>query len=228
MKRLSILALTLICLTILEAKAQFTTNKKITTNQLKTGTSLTPKLPTIAERVDPKSLRDKKIEQLTGSAIPTLPTEEELERNRIKSWEITPARPVTTGMSIEIYGRYRQDAFTILPDFQGRGENIRFWPNSNQLNLSLQPGKDYKLTMSIGNHLLGVGGNSIFFDMGGNQTYQVEVKSGQREVVFFFTNQISGNQTIAWGPILNNIVGGPNPVSYDLFSVKIEELAPAK
>lgn len=228
MKNPTIFALIFISLVTLESRAQFSTNKKIPTNQLKTGTSLTTKLPTIAERVDAKTVKEKQIEQLTGSAIPVLPSEEELERNRIKSWEISPARPVTSGMSIEIYGRYRQDAFTILPEYQGRSENVRFWPNSNQLNLSLQPGKDYKLTLSIGNYLLGVGGNSIFFDLGGTQSFQVEVNSGQREVVLFFTNQISGNQIIAWGPILNNIVGGPNPISYDLYSVKIEELAPAK
>lgn len=206
-------------------QAQFTSTK-IPTNAVKTTPVLSaPKLATTT-KVDIGTLKNKTLENVISKTIPSVPSKEDLERSRIKSWEITPAKPVVTGMSIEVYGIYNKERFTILPYKVGTSDN-RFFPNSNILTTSMATGKDYKLTLKIQNFLLATGKNVIVFDLGGSTTYEVDIRAGQKEVVLFFTNTIPSPQSIAWSPIIYDINNRPSPTAYDLVSVKLEELTPA-
>lgn len=55
--------------------------------------------------------------QILDKSISSIPkislNPEDLERNRVKSWEITPLRPITPGMDISFMGNYSKNASTL-------------------------------------------------------------------------------------------------------------------
>jgi hypothetical protein len=203
---------------------QFTTTK-IPTQSSKIGsTSNLSKLATTS-KLDPKALENKTLESYISNTIPAIPSKEELERNRIKRWEITPSRPVTTGMDVRTYGTYSKNHFGITPFVYG---NLgRFIPISNYISTNMAVGKDYKLTLNIKNFVVSSRA-FILFEIGAEKGLEVEVKQGQTEVVLFFTNNTSAPQIIGFSPIIYNFVGTEAPTMYDLTSIMLEELAPAQ
>jgi hypothetical protein len=171
-------------------------------------------------------LENRTLDYYIKKTIPAIPSKEELERNRIKSWEITPSRPVTTGMDVKISGGYTKNYFRITPITAGsRGF---FFAISNYLNTNMVVGKDYKLTLKIKNFILFPTRSFILFEIGDEKGLEVEVKQGQTEVVLFFTNNTPAPQLIGFSPIISNMVGPDDPTGYDVVSIKLEELAPAQ
>ncbi len=203
---------------------QFTTSK-IPSSTVKPTTALTKNKLITNSKLDPKTLDSRTSDYYISKTIPAIPSKEELERNRIKSWEITPSRPVTTGMDVKISGGYSKTAFRVSPEIVGsRGY---FFPVSNYLTTNMAVGKDYKLTLEINDFLL-ISRAFILFEIGAEKGLEVEVKQGQKEAVLFFTNSIPGPQRIAFGPIIYNFMGGEAPTGYNITSIKLEELAPVQ
>lgn len=203
---------------------QFTTSK-VPSTTVKPTTALTKTKLVTTSKLDPKALESRTADYYISKTIPAIPSKEELERNRIKSWEITPSRPVTTGMDVRISGGYSKNAFRVSPEIVGsRGY---FFPISNRLTTNMAIGKDYKLTLEISNFLVSTRA-FILFEIGAEKGLEVEVKQGQKEAVLFFTNTIPGPQIIGFGPIIYNFMGGEAPTGYDITSIKLEELAPAQ
>jgi hypothetical protein len=203
---------------------QFTTSK-IPSSSVKPSSALTTTKLVTTSKLDLKSLESKTLEDYISKTIPAIPSKEELERNRIKSWEITPSRPVTTGMDVKIFGTYSKEKFGISP--LTYGNSGRFIAVSNYLSTTMAVGKDYKLTLSIRNFLVSSRA-FILIEIGGDKALEVEVKQGQTEAVLFFTNTIPSPQIIGFSPIIYNFIGTDAPTGYDLVSIKLEELAPAQ
>lgn len=209
-------------------RAQFTTNKNLnTTPKLTTGISQ-QKLPALT-KVNLSSIENKTLESLFSSSIPSIPSPEELERARVKSWEIKPNQPVVQGLSLQFHGIYSPKFFRVIPQESIPGSSRSYFlPNSNILTANLLAGKDYKLSLKIQNQMGISSSGSMIFDLG-EGSYRVEVKEGQQEVIFFFSNTTSGEQFIGFGPIYGNLIPGNADVrGYDILSIKLEELTTAK
>lgn len=209
-------------------KAQFTTNKNISTTPKITSGISQSKLPALT-KVNLSSIENKTLESLFSSSIPSIPSPEELERARVKSWEIKPDRPVIQGLNLQFHGIYSPRFFRVIPQESIPGSSRSYFlPNSNILTTNLLAGKDYKLTLMIQRQLGIASSGRMIFDLG-EGSYQVEVKEGQQEVVFFFSSTTSGDQFIGFGPIYGNLIpGNADARGYDLLSVKLEELTVAK
>lgn len=147
------------------------------------------------------SVEGKTLASIFSSSIPSIPSPEELERARVKSWEIKPDRPVVPGLSFKFHGIYSLQYFRILPQEFSRGSSQgQYLPNSNIITTNLLAGKGYKLTFSINRSNTIPGSGKIIFDLG-EGSFQIEVKDGQREVFFFFTSADAGEQFIGFGPL---------------------------
>ena len=208
--------------------AQFSTKAKIPSNAtVKTGVNLsnTPKLTlgkTTLEQVNAQVL-DQSI-----SSIPKISLNpEDLERNRVKSWEITPMRPITPGMDIGFSGYFSKTAFYITPILNDRAQGLRFYRAVNlSLITSMLPDKDYRLTIEFENPSEIPDRGVIRFNLG-DGVYFLQPDRTKKEGVIVFRNTISAPQIISIGPAVVND-DWQNPKSYGITKLKLEELAPVQ
>lgn len=208
--------------------AQFSTKTKIPSNAtVKPGVNLsnTSKL-TIG-----KTTLEQLNAQVLDNSVSSIPkislNPEDLERNRVKSWEITPMRPITPGMDIGFTGHYSKNAFYITPILNDRSQGQRFYQAVNlSLLTSMLPEKDYRLTIEFENPSEIPVGGEIRFNLG-DGIYLLQPDRTKKEAAILFRNTISAPQIISIGPI---VVNGDwqNPKSYGITKLKLEELAPAQ
>lgn len=227
MKLLTKIIISALLLVPVYAKAQFTTNSKIPSGTtLKSGINLSsPKLTlgkTTLEQVNSQVL-DNSI-----SSIPKISLNpEDLERNRVKSWEITPSRPITPGMDINFMGNYSKNSFYITPILFNQIQDRRIFGAVNlSLITSMLPEKDYRLTIEFENPSEIPAGGEIRLNLG-DGVYLLQPDRTKKEAAILFRNSISAPQIISLGPI---VVNGDwqNPKSYGITKLKLEELAPAQ
>ncbi|SEF57872.1 hypothetical protein [Algoriphagus boritolerans] len=224
---LKIFALTLLLMPFY-SQAQFSTTSKIPTNTtVKSGVNLsnTSKLTLSKTTMDQLSVQilDKSI-----SSIPKISLNpEDLERNRVKSWEITPLRPITPGMDISFMGNYSKNAFYIIPILNDRIQGQRHYQAVNlSVFTSMILGKDYRFTIELENPNEFPQGGEIRISLGGTN-YFIKPERGRKEVYLLFSNAETAPQIISIGPAVVND-DWYNPKSYGVTKVKLEELAPAQ
>ncbi|MBC6367060.1 hypothetical protein [Algoriphagus sp. AK58] len=221
---LNVIALAMIFAPIC-SMAQFTT--KIPSNStIKTGANLSnaPKL----------TLSKSTLDQIQGlqldNSLSTIPkiqlNPEDMERNRVKSWEITPSRPITPGMDLSFTGNYSKNAFYITPVLISEVNNRKIFQALNMSVItSMVVEKDFRFTIELENPSQFPRDGEIVVSLGGTN-YFLKPEPGKKEVYFLFTNTIPSPQIISFGPA---VVNGDwqNPKSYGVTKVKLEELVEA-
>lgn len=222
---LKILALAMM-LAPVYSMAQFTT--KIPSNStIKSGVNLSnsPKL-TLSKTTLQQVQAIKLDNSLSG--IPKIQLNpEDIERNRVKSWEITPTRPITPGMDLSFSGNYSKNAFYITPVLTSEINNRKFFQALNMfLITAMVVNKDFRFTIELENPSQFPNGGEILVSLGGIN-YFLKPEPGKKEVYFLFTNTIPSPQIISFGPAIVN-EDWQNPKSYGVTKVKLEELAPAQ
>lgn len=208
------------------AMAQFTT--KIPSNStIKPGTNLStvPKL----------TLSKTTLQQVQGikldnslSGIPKIQLNpEDIERNRVKSWEITPTRPITPGMDLSFTGNYSKNAFYITPILISEVNNRKIFQAINlSVITSMVVNKDFRFTIELEDPSQFPRDGEIIVSLGGIN-YFLKPEPGKKEVYFLFTNTIPSPQIISFGPASVN-EDWQNPKSYGVTKVKLEELVEAQ
>lgn len=210
------------------SQAQFSSTSKIPNNTaIKSGVNLskTPKL-TLS-----KTTQDQLNSQVLDNSISSIPkislNPEDLERNRVKAWEITPMRPITPGMDISFMGNYSKSAFYIIPILNDRIQGQRHYQAVNLSVLTtMVPGKDYRFTIELEDPNQFPRGGEIRISLGG-ENYFLKPAEGKKEVYFLFSNTLTAPQIISIGPAVVND-DWHNPKSYGVTKVKLEELVPAQ
>lgn len=208
--------------------AQFSTKAKIPSNaSVKSGVNLanTPKLnlsKTTLEQLNTQVL-DNSISSITKISL----NPEDLERNRIKSWEITPMRPITPGMDISFMGNYSKSTFYIIPILNDRSQGQRFYQALNlSVITSMIPGKDYRFTIELEDPIRFPKEGEIRISLGGTN-YFLKPEEGKKEIYLLFTNTLTAPQIISIGPAVVN-EDWQNPKSYGVTKLKLEELVTAQ
>lgn len=228
MKSLLKIILSAMLLAPIYSHAQFTTKAQIPSNAtVKSGVNLanTPKLNLS------KTSLDQLNSQVLDNSLSSIPkislNPEDLERNRVKSWEITPMRPITPGMDISFMGNYSKNTFYIIPILNDRTQGQRFYQALNlSVITSMIPGKDYRFTIELEDPSQFPRGGEIRVSLGGTN-YFLQPEEGKKEIYLLFTNTLTAPQIISIGPAVVN-EDWQNPKSYGVTKVKLEELAPAQ
>lgn len=210
------------------SQAQFSSTAKVPSNTaIKSGVNLsnTPKL-TLS-----KTTMDQLNSQVLDNSISSIPkislNPEDLERNRVKSWEITPMRPITPGMDIGFMGHYSKNAFYITPILNDRLQGQRFYQAVNLTVLAtMVPGKDYRFTIELEDPNQFPRGGEIRISLGGTN-YFLQPEEGKKEVYLLFNNTLAAPQIISIGPAVVN-EDWQNPKSYGVTKLKLEELVNAQ
>lgn len=206
--------------------AQFTT--KIPSNStIKSGVtpSIVPKL-TLGKTTLQQVQGIKLDNSLTG--IPKIQLNpKDIERNRIKSWEITPTRPITSGMDLSFTGNYSKNAFYITPILTSEINSRKIFQAINlSVITSMVVNKDFRFTIELEDPSQFPRDGEIMVSLGGTN-YFLKPEPGKKEVYFLFTNSVPSPQIISFGPAIVN-QDWQNPKSYGVTKVKLEELAPAQ
>lgn len=154
---------------------------------------------------------------------------EEIERARIKSWEITPQRPFSSGLTVWLLGSdFTPDGFFLQPRPTRIGSTsvIDYYFFSMFLECNLTGGKDFKLILDIKNQDQLPVNSGVAVSLG-EETYRVPVQTGQKQITVFFTNTSSGNKRIGVSPLISNTNGRETWGELGITKIKLEELVPA-
>ncbi len=206
---------------------QFTTTKIPANSTIKSGVNVSPK-PNLTLG---KTTLDQVNSQLLDNSWSNLPkislNPADLERNRIKSWEITPSRPITPGMDLNFMGNISKTSFYVVPILTDKIQQRKIYQALNlSLITSMLPGKDYRLTIEFENPNELPDGGGILISLGGTNHY-LQPEKGKKEAYFVFHNSQSAPQILSMGPLVIN-EDFQNPKSYGITKLKLEELAPAQ
>ena len=148
---------------------------------------------------------------------------EEMERNRVKSWEITPQRPFNGGFNVWLMeSDFNSEGFFLQPRPAGDG----YYYFSMCLGCNLTRGKDYKLTMDLKDPDRLPPYSEVIVDFG-IAKYRVPVQTGQRQVTVFFSNATSGSKNIGVSPLISINNGRESWGELGITKIKLEELVPA-
>ncbi len=208
--------------------AQFTSNSKIPSGTtLKSGVNLSSKPKLSISKTTLDQLNSKVLDK-SFSSLPKISMDPaDLERNRVKSWEITPSRPIISGMDISLTGNYSKTSFYIKPILMDRFQGQRFYQAVNlSLITSMLTGKDYRLTIELENPNEIPDGAEISLILG-DTNYLLKPEKGKKEIYFLFNNTLNAPQIISIGPVISN-EDYENPKGYGITKLKLEELAPAQ
>lgn len=235
MKKLTLLsfviAITLASIPML-TKAQSSISTLKTNPQLKTqtknlGTVATQPKITLS-KTDLKTVQNKKLTSDLSKLTQLQFSPAELERNRVKSWEITPMRPFTPGLDMALHGILHKGAFSLSPILTGlsQGQYQLF-----NMFLTINPvvGKDYKLTLELANPEQLHGNSEVIVDLGGPQSWRIPHNKYQKTITLLFSNTTPGPHILSISPLMTQLhTGRPVPSTLNLTKVTLEELAPAQ
>ena len=190
-------------------------------------------------KLSPANLTKLKNSRLTKDLkrIPYIPSPEELERNRVKNWSVTPVKPYTAGLEMSILGKFDKDGFLVHPigemvtDPTVRdilGNYVTTWIPV-EIKARLLAGKDYRLTFTIKNVDIPARGK-IILALGDEDVYEFESKPGEYAYKVLFS--ATKNETRDIGISLPYAFGedglSADFWSYYIKSVQLEELVPAQ
>lgn len=148
---------------------------------------------------------------------------EEMERNRVKSWELTPQNPYNHRFKVALSGSdYNWEGFYLQP----RPATIGYYMFSMFIECYPAAGKDYKLTLDVKDTDRISGSAQVVISLGAEQ-YRIPVSSGQKQVSVFFTNTSSGSKSIAVSPLISFSNGKENWGTFSITKINLEELIPA-
>lgn len=209
---------------VFNSHAQFSSGKPLKTNTVNTGIKAATMSKILTSKVDLKVIQAQTFnaELIKSPKVSFSP--EELERNRVKSWELSPTKIYTPGMELGFSGNLDKNSFYLTPIL-----NSTHRESYQMFNLSLicgmLPGKDYKLTFELANTDR-IPPNSYFpFSSGLNQ--MIPISSGQKEVSILIANTVNAPQILSIGPYVTND-NWQKPQSFEVTRILLEELAPAK
>ena len=175
-------------------KAQSTISTQKTNPQIKTQTSVPGvavaqpnsnliKAGKVARVEEPKVLKESEINRLPVIKF----SPEELERNRVKSWEISPRKPFDQGIELTHWGTFTLSGFKMTP-------RVRYVINTQydyyayclRLSANLVQGKDYKLVLNVTQENFPTG-STVLFKIG-NSEFRIEWPANRSELVFDWRN----------------------------------------
>jgi hypothetical protein len=171
---------------------------------------------------DPKVLKESEINKFPIIRF----SPEELERNRVKSWEISPMRPIVTGLEITHWGTFTQAGFKMTPRVRYViNTQYDYYAYSLRLSANLLQGKDYKLVLNVTQENF-PSGSTVLFRIGTDE-FRLEWPSNRSEIVVLFNNSFTGKQIIDISPV--NVPGRGDRIDakleYNIKSIRLEELA---
>ncbi|GMQ28297.1 hypothetical protein [Algoriphagus confluentis] len=206
--------------------AQFTT--KVPSNSaIKSGVNLSNAPKQALSKTTLQQIQSIKLDNSLSSIPKIQLNPEDIERNRTKSWEITPLKPITPGMDLSFSGNYTKNAFFVTPILTSELNNRRIFQALNMFIItSMVVEKDFRFTIELENPSQFPRDGEILVSLGGTN-YFLKPEPGKKEVYFLFTNKIPSPQIISIGPAVVNS-DWQNPKSYGIVRVKLEELAPAQ
>ncbi len=227
MKTLFKIILSMMLLVPFYSQAQFTTK---TNPAIKTSPALAnPKLNSnlIQASKLPKLEPPKVLKESEINAIPIIRfSPEELERNRQKSWEITPRKPYDTGFGLTHWGTFTNSAFLMTPVVRYVvNVSYNYVAYSMRLTANLLQGKDYRLVISVEPQNFPTG-STLAFKVGTSE-FRIEWPNGKSEIIILFNNSYTGEQVIDISPV--NVPGRgeriDSKLEYSIKSIRLEELA---
>jgi|GEM_PF-3482574 len=171
---------------------------------------------------DPKVLKASEINKFPIIKF----SPEELERNRVKSWEISPRKPFDQGIELIHWGTFTLAGFEMTPRVRYVINTLYdYWAYSLRLSANLREGKDYKLVLNV-NPQSFPPGSTVLFKIGTSE-FRIEWPSNRSEIVVLFNNSFNGQQTIDISPV--NVPGRGDQIDakqqYIIKSIRLEELA---
>ncbi|GMQ26156.1 hypothetical protein Aoki45_28380 [Algoriphagus sp. oki45] len=208
--------------------AQFSTKTKVPSNAtVKPGTNLSKTSNLTLTKTTLQQVQAIKLDKSLSSIPKIQLNPEDIERNRVKSWEITPTRPITSGMDLSFTGNYSKDAFYVRPILVGESNNLRFYQALNlTLITSMVVDKDFRFTIELENPNEFPRGAEILVSLGG-LNYLLKPEPGKKEIYFLFRNTTAAPQFISIGPAVIQ-EDWQNPKGYGISKLRLEELAPAQ
>ncbi|WP_297338422.1 hypothetical protein [Algoriphagus sp.] len=209
---------------VLTSQAQFSSGKTLKTTPLNTGIKAASLSKIVTSKVDLHQIKAQTFHADLIKSPKVSFSPEELERNRIKSWELSPTKIYTPGMELGFSGNLDKNTFYLTPIL-----NSTHRESYQMFNLSLicamLPGKDYKLTFELANTDR-IPPNSYFpFSSGLNQ--MIPISSGQKQVSILIANTVNAPQILSIGPYITND-NWQKPKSFEVTRILLEELAPAR
>ena len=235
MKKLTILSIVLAaCISVsTSVQAQSGTSTLQKTTQIKTQTANTSALANqpksnlikagkLTRVEDPKVLKESEINKFPIIRF----SPEELERNRVKSWEISPMKPIVTGLEITHWGTFTQAGFKMTPRVRYViNTQYDYYAYSLRLAANLLQGKDYKLVLNVNQENFPPG-STVLFKIGTDE-FRLEWPSNRSEIVVLFNNSFTGKQIIDISPV--NVPGRGDMIDakleFNIKSIRLEELA---
>jgi hypothetical protein len=227
-----VIVIVILCMpAILKAQtgvAPLKTNPQLKTQPNNLGTvSTQPKTSLIkagklAKVEDPKVLKESEINKFPIIRF----SPEELERNRVKSWEISPVKPFVSGIELTHWGTFTQSGFKMTPRVRYViNTQYDYYAYSLRLAANLLQGKDYKLVLNVTQENF-PSGSTVLFKIGTDE-FRLEWPSNRSEIVVLFNNSFTGKQIIDISPV--NVPGRGDRIDakqeYTIKSIRLEELA---
>lgn len=150
---------------------------------------------------------------------------EELERNRQRSWELTPRKPYDTGFGLIHWGTFTNSAFLMTPVVRYVvNTQYNYVTYSMRLTANLLEGKDYRLVLNVDPQNFPQG-STLAFKVGTSE-FRVLWPNGKSEIMILFNNSFSGEQVIDISPV--NVPGRveriDSKLEYSVKSIRLEEL----
>lgn len=159
---------------------------------------------------------------------------EDLDRKKVRTWNINPRRPVLANMRFSYYGwAGALNYFTIMPLKYPGSSNYTMFPGSLHFENAVA-GKEYRLRMGMRIDPTGISQNErgkVFFGFTPADSYYYEIKqssyvtSETEEVIFLFKPEVSGRVIIKISAFM---FSGPrmdqDPKPLHISSISIEEL----
>jgi hypothetical protein len=235
MKKITILSIAIAALISFStsAQAQGSISNLQKTTQIKTQTANTSALANqpksnlikagkLSRVEEPKVLKESEINKFPIIKF----SPEELERNRVKSWEISPMKPFVNGLEVVHWGTFTQAGFKMTPRIR-YVINIQYdyYAYSLRLTARLLEGKDYKLVLNVNQENFPAG-STVLFKIGTSE-FRLDWPTNKSEIVVLFNNSFTGEQTIDISPV--NVSGRGNNIDakreYTIKSIRLEELA---
>ncbi|MDZ7604457.1 MAG: hypothetical protein U5K79_02485 [Cyclobacteriaceae bacterium] len=178
-------------------------------------------------KTDLKTVENKKLTNDLSKLTQLQFSPAELERNRVKSWEITPARPFTPGLDLTLHGVIDKKAFSLRPVYSGQAQG-QYQLFNMFLMINPVVGKDYKLTLEIEKPEQLPGNSEVIVDLG-LQSWRLPYNKNQKTITLLFSNTTPGPHILSISPLISQLqTGKPTPTTLSLTKVTLEELAPAQ
>ncbi len=159
---------------------------------------------------------------------------EDLDRKKVRTWNINPRRPVLANMRFSYYGWAGGEYyFTIMPLKYPGSNNYSMFPGAVHFENAVA-GKEYRMRMNIKIDPYGPNANErgkVFIGFTPVNSFYYEIKQsdyvtgGTEEIVFLFTSEESGHVVINISAFM---FSGPrmdqDPKPLYVSSISIEEL----